>query len=231
MKLPVAFVAATAVALVAASAAQAATLRVDPAKPCYRETQTVFLPGSGFTPGARVDFSRDGSPLTVDPPIVADPSGGIHATLTLPGLLEGQRRLMYLATDSANPANTAEVTPLVTATDVQMSPQEGRPERLLTIDARGFFGGRQLYAHVVRTGRGARAAAARTLRIGRVRGACKKVRAKRHLFSANVAAGTYRVQFDTYRRYKRSRGIKSTFRVSIVRASRPAAAPAWRQIG
>jgi hypothetical protein len=228
MKLPVAVVAATAFALVAAPAAGAATLRVDPDLPCYRETQTVFLPGSGFTPGARIDFSRDGMALSVDPPIVADAAGGINATLTLPGLLEGQDRLTYLATDSANPANTAQVTPLVSATDVQMSPQQGRPERLLTIGARGFFGGRQLYAHVVRSGRGARAA--RTLRIGRVRGVCKKVRAKRRLFRAGVAAGTYRVQFDTYPRYRRSRGIKSIFRVTIVRRGRPAAARAWRQL-
>ena len=230
MKSSLAAVAATAVALLAASAAQAASLSVDPARPCYRETQTVYLPGSGFTAGARVDFSRDGLALRVDPPIVADAAGGLNATLTLPGLLSGQRRLSYLATDSANPANTAEVNLLTTATDVTMTPEQGRPERLLTIQGRGFFNGRELYAHIVRAGRGGRTSTARNLRIGRIKGACKRVKAKRRLFAADVTPGTYRVQFDTFRSYKRSRAIKSTFRVTIVRTTRPAAAPSWRKI-
>src|SRR3712207_2200294 len=105
MRSSLAAVAASAAVLAVAPAAQAATLSVDPAQPCYRETQTVQLPGSGFTANARVDFSRDGVPLPSDPPIVADPAGGISAQLTLPGLFSGQRRLTYLATDSANTAN------------------------------------------------------------------------------------------------------------------------------
>lgn len=230
MRLPLAAVAATAVTLLAAPTTQAATLSVDPARACYRETETVLLPGSGFTAGARVDFSRDGTALPVDPPIVADPAGRISATLTLPGLFSGQRRLSYLATDSANPANTAEIGLLLTATDVTLTPAQGRPERLLTINARGFFDGRQLYAHVVRAGRAARGSDARNLRIGRIKGACRKVRAKRRLFPAAVAPGTYRVQFDTFRRYQPSRAIKSIFRVTIVPTTRPAAAPSWRQI-
>jgi hypothetical protein len=228
MKLCVAAV-AIAAGLAVAPAAHAATLVVDPARACYRERETVYLPGSGFTAGARVDFSRDEVPLPVEPPILADPAGNVSATLTLPELLSGQRRLSYLATDSANPANTAGVSLLVTATDVTLRPQQGRPERLLTIHARGFFGGRRLYAHVVRTRSRGREGRARNLRIGRVRGACKKVEARRRIFPAGAAPGEYRVQFDTFRRYKRSRAIKSTARVTIVRTRRPASAAAARR--
>ena len=221
MKLLVATVATATVVLAGSSLARAATLRADPDRDCYPEGSQVFLLGDGFTPNAQVNFSRDGQPLAPDPPIMADPAGLISATLTLPGLLEGQQTLNYLATDTANPANTAPLSLLVTATDVTIKPRRGRPERLLTIGARGFFGGgKTLWAHVVRTG-GRRA---RNVEIGRIKGPCKKVRAKRRIFSAGAASGTYRVQFDAFKRYRKNRKYKSTFNVTIFRTVRPAAA-------
>ena len=228
MKLLVATVATATVVLAGSSLAQAATLRADPDRDCYPAGSPVFLPGEDFTPNAQVNFSRDGKQLVANPPIVADPAGQISATLTLPGLLRGQRTLNYLATDTANPANTAQLSLLVTATDVSLKPRRGRPERLLTIGARGFFGGsKTLWAHVVRTG----SRRARNVRIGRIKGACKKVKAKRRIFSAGAASGTYRVQFDAFRRYRKNRKYKSTFNVTIFRTVRPAAAAAassWR---
>ena len=230
MKLLVATV-ATVTALGVPSVAQAATLTAEPSLPCYREMESVFLPGAGFTPNAQVDFSRDGTALQADPPIVADAAGGVSATLTLPGLLSGERTLSYLATDSANPANTAQLELLVTATKVSLSPKQGEPERVLRIRARGFFGGgKNLWAHVVRSGRGK----ARNLKIGRIKGPCKKVKAKRRVFSASALSGAYRVQFDAFKRYRRNREVKDTYNVTITRRVRPAAAaaaPTWRRIG
>src|SRR4051794_26884725 len=77
-----------------------APLGVDPSAACYRERQSVFLTGTGFTPNGAVDFPRDGTPL-VDPdgPIVADASGLVSPRLILPGLVSGQQRLTYIATD------------------------------------------------------------------------------------------------------------------------------------
>ena len=236
MKLLVATVVTATIALAVPSLAQAATLTVDPVLRCYPEESSVFLPGSGFTPNAQVNFSRDGTPLVANPPIVADAAGLVSATLTLPGLLSGQRTLDYLATDTANPANTAQVSLLVTATDVSLRPRRGKPQRLLTIGARGFFGGgKTLWAHVKRTGR----PGSRAVRIGRIKGPCKKVRAKRRIFPAGAASGTYRVQFDAFRRYKKQRKYKSTFNVTIFRTVRPGAAASaasaagqsWRRIG
>ena len=216
MKLVVAAL-ATAAALAGPSIASAATLAADPDLRCYPEGSHVFLPGEGFTANAQVDFSRDGVPLVPNPPIMADPAGAIGADLTLPGLLEGQQTLEYLATDTANPANTAALSLLVTATDVSLKPERGKPERLLRIGARGFFGGKSLWAHIKRKGGGR----ARNVRIGRIKGPCKKVKAKRRLFSPGAASGTYRVQFDAFRRYRKKRTYKSLFNVTIFRTVRP----------
>jgi hypothetical protein len=201
-----------------------ATLIVDPVKPCYREQQFVFLKGSGFSPNEVVSFTRDGNPVPAEPPIRADSSGGIFPQLKLPGLLSGQRRLTYVATDSTNPTLTAQVSLLVTATDVVLRPEGGAPDRLLTINARGFFHGTTLYAHVVRTGR--RPGPARNLRIGRIKGPCKQVQARRRLFSHGTAPGKYRIQFDTFRRFKAKRKIETDFVVTVFRKAGTARASA-----
>jgi hypothetical protein len=229
MKLLFATVATLTAALAGSSMAQAATLVADPAMSCYPEGSQVLLLGEGFTPNAPVNFTRDGAALPADPPIMADPAGQLTATLTLPGLLKGQQTLDYVATDTANTANTGALSLLVTATDVALKPEHGKPQRLLTIGARGFFGGgKTLWAHVKR-GRGS----ARNVKIGRIKGPCKKVKAKKRLFLAGAASGEYRVQFDAFKRYEKKRAFKSTFNVTIFRTFNPAAAastagaPSW----
>ncbi|MBA3261103.1 MAG: hypothetical protein H0T69_01240 [Thermoleophilaceae bacterium] len=196
------------------------TLTVDPVSPCYREQSPVRLPGAGFTPNAPVVFTRDAMPI--GDPIEADASGGLFAQLILPGLVSGQRRLTYVATDSAN--LTSQVTLLVTATNVGLRPEGGPPNRLLTIRARGFFGGETLYAHVVRAGQ--RPGRARNMRIGRVKGSCKQVEARRRLFSRSTAPGKYRVQFDTFRRYQATRKVKTEFIVTVYETAGTARASA-----
>ena len=192
-----------------------ANLSVDEVAPCYREQSTVHLVGGGFTQNGQVVFTRDGTPI--GNPIVASAAGELFPQLILPGLVAGQKRLTYVATDQTNPALTAQVSLLVTATDVGLRPEGGAPHRLLTINARGFFGGGTLYAHVVRTGR--HAGKARNLRIGRIRGSCKQVEARRRLFSKGTAPGKYRVQFDTFRRYKSKREIETEFVVTVFRTA------------
>jgi hypothetical protein len=193
------------VALAAPAAAPAATITVDPAQPCYRELDVVFLMARGYTPNGFVDFTRSGKLVER---LQADPSGAIQANLTLPGLLTGQRPLTYVGTDVSDPDRRAQVTLLTTATDVRVSPMSGAPNRVLTINGRGFFRGRTVWAHVRRTGRRPGGVRARTVKIGPVEGACAKVEAKKRLFRRNTAPGSYRVQFDTFRRYKPNRQIE-----------------------
>jgi hypothetical protein len=205
-------IAAAMLALPSAAAAEA-TLGVDPAADCYREQSIVHLPGAGFTPNGGVLFTRDGTPL--GSAIRADAGGQLFPQLILPGLVSGQRRLTYLATDQTDSSLTADVSLLVTATDVALTPANGPPNRRLTIRGRGFFGGGTLYAHVVRTGK--KTPHARNMRIGKITGACKKVTARRRLFTKKTAAGHYRVQFDTFRRYQAKRTIKTNFKVTVYR--------------
>jgi hypothetical protein len=198
-------------------AAAAATLDADPSARCYREQETVRLNGAGFTPNGVVQFTREGIPLG-DPndPITADAGGQlVGLQLILPGLVSGQRELTYVATDQTNSTLSADVSLLVTATDVDLRPAGGAPNRLLTIRARGFFGGGTLYAHIVRTGK--RSGRVRNMRIGAVQGSCKKVTARRRLFFKDTAPGRYRVQFDTFRRYRARRSIETNFSVTVYR--------------
>jgi hypothetical protein len=224
---------ATAVLLApAAASAQGPTVGVDPLRSCYRETETVNLLGSGFTPNATpndsVNISRGATTLGGVP---ADASGAFSATLRLPGVPRGEQTLTYTATDIANPALVANFSLRVTAVEVGVRPRQGRPNRLLRIRARGFFGGKRLWAHVVRRGRPARTA--RNLRLGRIKGACKTSSARRRIFPAGVAPGLYRVQFDTFRRYKPGRRIAADFNVRVSSTARGAAAAAstsWARV-
>ena len=203
-------------ALAAPGAATAATLTVEPESRCYRERQQVFLVAQGYTPNGKVDFTRDGNLVeTLD----ADPSGTIQGHLTLPGLLRGQRVLTYVATDQTDPALTAQVSLPTTATYVRVGPETGAANRRLRISARGFRFGRTLWAHVRRRRGGP--VRTRAVRIGRVRGPCWKVRARKRLFRRSTPPGRYRVQFDTFRRYKPNRKIQyDELFVTITRASR-----------
>jgi hypothetical protein len=207
-------VAIVSLSLAAPGAASAATITADPVRPCYRETTQVNLVARDYTPNGNVDFTREGRLVAT---LQADGVGTIQARLTLPGLLTGERVLTYVGTDQTNPALTAQVSLRTTATDVRVAPRTGRPNRRLRIRARGFKGGRTLWAHITRAKRGA--ARVRTVRIGRVRGRCWQARATKRLFRRTTAPGRYRVQFDTFRRYKRNRRVEyDRLFVTITRA-------------
>jgi hypothetical protein len=194
------------IALAVPSAAAAATLKVDPIQRCYREQQRVFLLAEGFTPNGEVDFTRGDD---FRRRLRADASGTIQGNLRLPGVLMGERTLTYVATDVTNPGITAQVSLLTTATDVRVRPKTGAPNRRLTIRAQGFRGGRTLWAHVRRVKRRAGGPVrVRTVRLGRVNGPCWQVRARKRLFRRSTAPGRYRVQFDTFRRYKPRRKVE-----------------------
>jgi len=211
-------VAIASVALAAPATASAATLTVDPVRPCYLEQDRVFLLAEGYTPSGWVDFTRDGN--LVDS-VQTDAVGTFQGNLRLPGLIMGQRPLTYVATDQADPARTAQVSLLTTAVDVRVSPRNGPPNRLLRIRARGFRGGSTLWAHVRRVKRrGGGPVRTRTVRIGRLRGPCWTANVRKRLFRRGTAAGRYRVQFDTFRRYKPNRQIEyDELFVTITRAS------------
>jgi hypothetical protein len=193
--------------LALAPGAHAATVSVTPLKPCYRSGETIGMSGTGFTPGEdMVNVTSDGQPIGSDD---VESDGTFVGDLGVAS--PSERVKTYTATDQSNPANTASVQLRVSPFGVFVSPPNGPPGRRLRIVARGFTSGTQLWAHVVRRGK------SRNLRIGRLRGPCRRLRVRKRLFRRNARPGTYAVQFDTRRRYSRKTRVKDRFRVTVFR--------------
>jgi hypothetical protein len=189
------------VVLAAPGAASAATLNVDPVKPCFGAGDTLNFVGEGYTPGAIIDFRRDGKRIRAPEPIRAEPDGSVRARLTVVRR-GGQRRRTYAAVDRTNSANRASVEVPVSGLAVRVRPRGGRSNEARRITAMGFTtGSRTLWAHIVFAGR------VRTLRIGALSGPCRRLTATKRLFGARPPAGQHRVYFDTSRRF-RSRGLR-----------------------
>jgi hypothetical protein len=189
----------TAAAILAApAAANAAALAGAPAKACYRAGEEVALNGSGYTPNQGVTITSDGKTLGSS---LADPAGNFSGKLTV-GVPSGEKIKTYAGTDQSNPANTAAVQLRVSAVTVNLKPKNGRPDRRFKIGARGFTTGKRLYAHVVK------GKFRRTVKVGRLKGPCHKITARKRLFPSNIATGLYRVQFDSKRRYSKKTKVK-----------------------
>ena len=198
------------VTLAAPSVADAASLTPQPAKSCYRSGETVHFLGAGFTPSSTANLSRDG---TFVAPILIDVSGQFDAGLRL---LQAQGRQVrtYTATDANHPGLTASAPVTVSAVGVALSPSTGSVSRRFRIRARGFTTGRTLWAHVIHR------RSKRHLKIGRLTGACHDLRARRRLLSKSARFGRHRIQFDTFRRYRANRQVKTAYSIRVVRGGR-----------
>lgn len=194
----------------AASAAQAASLQVTPSQPCYPAGSELQMVGTGYTPNGAVNITSDGTPIGN---ASTDFTGAFGVELTV-GLAAGvnDKVKTYAATDQVNPSITASVPLRITATDVVVSPKSGKPGRRFRIRARGFFTGPRLYAHV-RKGRRYR----KNVKIGRLKGACHKLRARKRLIKRGGGTGTYRIQFDTKRRYSSKTAVRVRYQVVVFR--------------
>lgn len=217
----------------APGAASAATLGFN--KPCFREVSPATLGGTGYTPNGDVALAREGAVFGA---ITAGPFGAFGLTRLADPVTSGERRINFQATDVTNPAITAATQLRVSALAISVRPSGGAPSRLRRVRARGFVGGRTLYAHV-RRGRRYKL----RVRIGRLRGACATVSARSRLLKRRTPVGTYRVQFDARRRYSRCRQVTTTrtclvlrvrvfriFRFSSASASSAGTAEAWEQV-
>jgi hypothetical protein len=201
----IALLSVTATAFAAAAPAQAATLVGDQA--CYQEGEPVKVVGTGFTPNGRVDFSRDNLAASS---LIADATGRVQGQIGAPSISpRRERRFSLVATDASNPANVGSITPLATVFDVTVAPLGGNPARRRRITVRGFTEGKTLYVHIRRRGRG------RNVRLGRLKRPCGTKRVRKRLFRRGAKTGTYRVQFDTRRRYSSKAFPKATYRVTI----------------
>jgi hypothetical protein len=196
--------------LAAPSVAHAASLTPNPAKSCYRSGETVHFIGDGFTAGNQVNLSRDNNFVGS---LAADGVGRFDAELRL---LQNQRREVrtYTATDSGNQGLSASKQVTVSAVGVRLSPDTGPVSRRFRIRANGFTTGRTLWAHVVHK------RSKRHLKIGRLRGACHDLSTRRRLLPKNAGFGKHRIQFDTFRRYRADRPVKTAYSIRVVRGGR-----------
>ena len=199
---------------VLAAPAQAATLAGD--KACYQEGEPVQVIGTGFTPNGSVNFSRDNQAFGA---INAGPTGVVTGKGTAPRISPArERRFVLEARDATNPAIVATINPLATVFDVSVKPLRGNPARKRRINVRGFTAGKTLYAHVRRGGKG------RNIKLGRLKQPCGTKKVRKRIFKPGAKTGTYKVQFDTRRKYTSKAFPKVTFNVTIFRVVRPSLA-------
>jgi len=214
-----------------APSASAATLQFD--RSCFRPGTTAALSGSGYTPNGLVGIGQDGV-LRAAPR--ANAVGNIAANFTTPSQSSGSRLYNFQAVDATNTAINAVTQVRISALNVSIRPRSGSPSARRRIGARGFIGGRTLYSHA-RRGRRYKV----NVRIGRLRGPCAKLSARKRILRRGTSPGTYRVQFDARRRYRRCSRPTATracvvFRVTVFRTFRFSSASAastgerWEQV-
>jgi len=161
-----------------------------------------------------VDVWRDGARLPG--PLTADAAGSIAGQLAAPAPGQAEERPFRIAASNrANPRLTGSVVRLVSQFGVSVRPGRGRPGTRRRITARGFTGGGTLYAHTVRGRR------RRTVRVGRLAGACGILTARTRILLRRAGRGTYRVQFDTRRTYSGKTVPRVIYKVPVSRTFRP----------
>lgn len=192
------------------------------------------LSGTGYTPNGNVAIVRDGTLLGA---LRAGPLGVLGLADRSGSVSSGERRYNFEAVDVTTAVRAA--TQLrVSALAVSVRPSGGSPSRPRRVRARGFVGGRTLYAHV-RRGRSYKL----RVRIGNLSSPCGTVSARRRLLKRGTPVGTYRAQFDARRHYSRCSRVTDTrtclvlrvrvFRVFRAGSSASAAAgtgEAWEQV-
>jgi hypothetical protein len=188
-----------------ATASAAPSLSVSPQKRCYSSGETVNLLAGGFSPLATASVSRDGEFLRA---LNTDGNGAFNGVLTL-GLQSGRETRTYTATDDVNSTLTASTQLTVSSVGVKLKPENGTPGRLLTISAHGFTTGDTLWAHVRHR------KSKRNVRLGKLHGACGKLKTRKRLLKRNSRFGVHTVQFDTFRRFKRDRPVADHYTITV----------------
>ena len=200
-------VAAGALALAIPSAASAAELVVSPQKSCYSSGESVNLLGTGFSPLGSATVTRDGSLLGS---LNTDGTGAFNGVLTL-AQNSGRQTKTYTATDNTDSSITASAQIVVSAVVVGLKPASGAPGRILRINARGFTTGKTLWAHIKR------GKSKRTIRLGRLKGACGSLKTRKRLLPQNAALGVHTLQFDTFRRYNPRQRVRDRYTITVTR--------------
>jgi hypothetical protein len=191
-------IAAVATALVAglaaAAPAGAATIALNGA--CFLETDTITVSGSGFTPGAPVNYAFDGVTQATGN---ADAAGNVAQQVPAPVLPIDSEVSTYnvTATDQSNLQNVGTTQVTITKLTASLSPQKARPRRKIKFNVRGMPPAVTVYLHYVFHGR-SRA----TVTLGRPNAPCGTLTKRRRFFPFDhPSVGIWTFQFDNSRRY------------------------------
>lgn len=199
-----------ALTLVLASSAAAAT--VTAAQPCYANGEEVVLTGEGFAPDGPVTFTVNGR--RIDGVVTTNGDGEFEANYT-PPTTQSETKLVLRATDAAE--TTAKTTLFVTR-ERSVNADPSRTDNVRTWKAvfRLYgFGKGKMFIHYV----GPNGKLRKTVGIGRLQGPCGRLKTdkRRVLPFSNPDFGTWKLQFDTRRRYDSDTANKRVIPVRVFR--------------
>ena len=201
---------AAALATAAGIAADADASTIASTIPCvanlgFGGALTLPLAGSGFTPNGSVTVrtatKADPTPRDLTT-LRADGLGNIPLTRVDPPVLHSadttKQAFTLLATDTANPANSATTTFTQVRFGFDARPSTGRPTRRVTYTARGYLPGRPVYAHFRFKG-----VTRRDVRIGVARSPCGIVSRRMRLLPTKTRFGTWTIFMDQVPTYSK----------------------------
>jgi hypothetical protein len=188
-----------AVAATTAGGAGAATLTTD--FPCYFEKKTLMWTAIGLAPATDYRLTVDGTEVGSGK---TNADGNATGTLTSANLPRntGEKRFVLAVSDGTT---SAEAPFRVSEFNADFAPSSGDPKTLLVRFSIFGFGARKtIFLHYLRPGASGARAVAHTVRLGKVKGVCGKIKRtkQRHLFPFDASSGEWRLQFDTRRVYK-----------------------------
>jgi hypothetical protein len=186
------------VLLTTSSAASGATLTTD--FPCYFEKKTLTWAAGDMAPNADYTLTLDGDDVGSGKTDADGKASGTLTTVKLPRAV-GERRSVLAISQGTNSAQTPF---RVSQFNADFAPSSGDPQSLLVRFSIFGFGARKtIFLHYLRPGVSGRRAVASTVRLGKVKGVCGKIKQtrRRNLFPFDASSGEWRLQFDTRRVY------------------------------
>jgi hypothetical protein len=207
MRRPTRFLAGPAAiaALVCAAAlpATAGAAAVELNRACYLEGARVGMTATGFAPRTDVTVRRGD---TVIGTATTNDAGDVDARFDAPRLPSGRREASPVIELSDGTTRASTRLP-ITSFHARFSPATGDPATMLvrfSVDGFGLLDAQpDVYLHYVAPDGVLR----KTVLLGRARGVCGHLRptSRRKLFPFRAQAGTWRLQFDTRKSYRRGR--------------------------
>jgi hypothetical protein len=205
--------------LAAAAPAGAASIAVNGA--CFLDSDTITVSGSGFTPGAAVNYAFNGVTQASG---TADAAGNVAQQVEAPVLPIDSEVSTYnlTAIDQSNLQNVGSAQVTITKLTASLSPQKARPQKKIKFNVRGMPPAVTVFLHYVFHGR-SRA----TITLGRPNAPCGTMTKRRRFFPFDhPSVGIWTFQFDNNRRYSPNSRPAVRGKVQIYHAfSSSAAAP------